>query len=175
MLVMDNTLLFLHSGVPCLYPYSVGSLAMEQQLTVNGLTSVADMMRFPPRESQLVISDWKAKQLHWVELSQDNGKWCVESLRSTDVKYTPKGLGVNGYELLVSDGRNVHLHSVWRRETGKLKRLKSVRATKAVALTTGSVYVIHDHEDSQVVIVAKTGDSQRINRRKPVYTGLWTL
>ena len=166
MVIMDSTLLFLHAGVPCLYTYSVGSLAMEQQLTVNGLTSVADMVRFPPGESQLVISDWKAKQLHWVELSQDNGRWCVESQRSTDVKYTPKGLGVDGYELLVSDGRNVHLHSVWQRETGKLKLPKSIRATKAVALTTGPGYVIQDRENSQVVIVTKTGDSQRINRRK---------
>ena len=169
MLVIDCTLFFLHSGVSCLYTYSVGSLTMEQQLTINGLTSVADMVRFPPGESQLVISDWKAKQLHWVGLSHDNGRWCVESQRSTDVKYTPKGLGVNGYELLVSDGRTVHLLSVWRQETGKLKLPKSIRATKAVPLTTGPGYVIQDRENSQVVIVTRIGDSQRtdlMNRHK---------
>ena len=90
-------------------------------------------MRFPPGQSQLVISD-HAKQLLWVKIEQRDGVWKVTSHTSVKVSYDPLGLGVRDNQLLVCDDDNViHVLSTSGEETHRVNMPQGVKPGKAVA------------------------------------------
>ena len=161
MVVIDKTLLFLHAGHNYLYTHPIKSDHKPQKLSVQGLTSGGDMVRYPPEQSQIVISDCRYKLLHWVQLSQDcEGIWSIMSTTSTTVKYRPRGLGVKGNKLLVSDFKTIHvLHAGIEIERVSLPY--SISPTKALGQITGSGYIISDQKNRQVVLVTDGGDIQQ--------------
>ena len=64
MVIIHKTLMFLHAGHNYLYTRPIKSDHKPQKLTVQGLTSGGDMVRYPPEQSQVVISDCRYKLLH---------------------------------------------------------------------------------------------------------------
>ena len=111
--VVNQTIWVVHIHESSLYAYSVTSPHRPRSLFIKGLSDPADIVRFPPEESQLVISDRNRKQLVWLKLDKCgkvrkvglvlNGSWKVTSQRTLMVGYRPLGLGVCKDQLLVSD------------------------------------------------------------------------
>ena len=70
--VMGQTLWVVHQFQSSLYAYPVTSPHQPQTLSIQGLYRPHDMVRFPPGQSQLIISDIK-NQLLWVKVEQRDG------------------------------------------------------------------------------------------------------
>ena len=69
--VMGQTLWVIHGGQSSLYAYPMTSPHQPQTLSIQGLScpmDIKDMVRFPPGQSQLVISDFYKKRLLWVKV-----------------------------------------------------------------------------------------------------------
>ena len=161
MVIIHKTLMFLHAGHNYLYTRPIKSDHKPQKLTVQGLTSGGDMVRYPPEQSQVVISDCRYKLLHWVQLSQDcHGVWIIKSTRSTTVKYRPKGLGVKGDKLLVSDFQTIHVLDSGI-EVERVPLPYTISPTKALGQISGSGYIISDQKNRQVVLVMDDGNIQQ--------------
>ena len=108
--VMNQTVWVVHYGQSYLHVYPVTSPHQPQRFPIKGLSQPANMVRFPPGQSQLVISDYDNKQLLWIQLEQRNAVWKLISQRSVKVKYGQLGLGVRDNQLLVCDNDDDFIH-----------------------------------------------------------------
>ena len=70
--VMGQTVWVVHCGKSSLFSYSMTSSHKPQTFTIQGLSGLTDMVRFPLGQSQLVISDGNKKPLLWVKVEQCN-------------------------------------------------------------------------------------------------------
>ena len=143
-----------------LHAYPVTSPHQPQTFSIQGLPYPTDMVRFPPGQSQLVISDYNSKKLVWVELHQRNGVWKVTSQRSVKVRYTPWGLGVRDNQLLVCDDNVIHVLSTSGEETHIVNMPQGVMPRKAVARLKSPGFVVKDWINKQVVWVTEKGEIQ---------------
>ena len=134
---------------------------IPETLHIKGMSDPIDMVRFPPGQSQLVISDYD-KQLLWIKLEQRDGVWKVTSERAVEVSYRPLGLGVRDNQLLVCDNNMIHVLSTSGEETHRVNMLpRGVRPWKAVAQLTSPGFVIMDNINALVVLVSVKGIIQR--------------
>ena len=161
LVVMGQTVWVIHSEQLSLYAYPVTSPHQPQIFSIQGLFDPTDMVRFPPGQSQLVISD-SNNQLLWVKIEQRNGVSKVTSQRSLKVSYEPLGLGVRDNQLLVcgDDQKVIHVLSTSGEETHRVNMPQGVRPRKAVAQLTSPGFVIMDHINNQVVLVTEKGEIQ---------------
>ena len=164
LVVMAQTLWAVHNGKSSLHAYPVTSPQQPQTLSVKGLSRPYDMVRLPPGQSQLVISDSNNRQLMFIKLAQRDGVWRMTSQRSVKFSGTPFGLGVSGDQLLVCDATKIHVLSTSDGETHRVNMPQGVWATKAVAQLTSPGYVVMDRANKQVVMVTEEGDVQHTYR-----------
>ena len=157
--VMGQALWAVHWGQSSLHAYPVTSPHQPQTISIKGLSSPSDMVRFPPGQSQLVLSHNK-NQLLWVKVEQRDRVWKVTSQRSVEVRYRPVGLGVGDNQLLVCDGNVIHILSTSGEETHRVHMPQGVTPDKAVAQLTSPGFVIRDENNSQVVLVTEKGEVQ---------------
>ena len=106
--VMGQTVWVVHYLKSSLHAYPMTSPHQPQTFSIQGLSEPMDMVRFPPGQTQLVISDLFKNQLLWVKVEQRDGEWRLSSQRSMKVSYDPWGLSVHDNQLLVCD-RNIRL------------------------------------------------------------------
>ena len=164
--VMNQTVWVVHQGQSSVHAYPVTSPHQPQALSIKGLSQPASMVRFPPGQSQLVISDYVNKQLLWIKLVQRNEVWRLTSQRSVKVKYRPCGLGVRDNQLLVCDldDNVIHVLSTSGKEKHRVNMPQGVRSGKAVAQLTSPGFVIMDDINNQVVLVTERGEIQHTYR-----------
>ena len=165
LVVMGQTVWTVHALQSSLYAYPVTSPHQPQTLSIQGLTNPTDIVRFPPEQSQLVISD-SNKQLLWVNANQRDGVWRMTSQKSVEVKYAPCGLGVRGNQLLVCcyDDDVIHVLSTSGEETHRVNMPQGVMPYNFVAQLTSPGFVIRDGINNQVVLVTEKGVIQRTYR-----------
>ena len=157
--VMGQTVWVVPYAQSSLFAYPVTSPHQPQTLSIHGLSNTRDMVRFPPGQSQLVISN--GNKLLWVNLEQRIGVWRVTSQRSVEVRYRPLGLGVRDNQLLVCGDDNViHVLSTSGEKTHRVNMPQGVRPWKAVAQLTSHGFVIRDCGNRQVVLVTEKGEIQ---------------
>ena len=161
--VMGQTVWVVHYEESSLYAYPVTSTHQPQTLSIQGLSRPTDMVRFPPGQSQLVISNHDNKLL-WVKLKQRIGVWRVTSQRSVEVRYRPLGLGVRNNQLLVCGDGVIHVLSTSGEETHRVNMPQGVESRKAVAQLTSPGFVIRDYNNNQVVPVTEKGEIQHTYR-----------
>ena len=158
--VMGQTVWVIHSDQSSLYAYPVTSPHQPQTLSIQGMSNPTNMVRFPPGQSQLVISDYLNNQLLWVKVEQRDGVWKVTSQRSVKVTYDPYGLGVCDNQLLVCDYDVMHVLSTSGEETHRVNMPQGVKPYKAIAQLTSPGFVIMDCDNKQVVLVTEKGEIQ---------------
>ena len=96
-----------------------------------------------------------------MQLSQDcHGVWIITSTRSTTAKYSPKGLGVKGDKLLVSDFQTIHVLDSGI-EVERVPLPYTISPTKALGQISGSGYIISDQKNRQVVLATDDGNIQQ--------------
>ena len=160
--VMGQTAWVVHYHQSSLYAYPVTSPHQPLTFPIEGLSDPFDMVRFPPGQSQLVISNGDDKLL-WVKLEQRNGVWRVTWQTSDDVSYHPRDLGVRDNQLLVcGDDDVIHVLSTSGEETHRVNMPQGVTPYKAVAQLTSPRFVIMDCNNKQVVLVTEKGEIQQI-------------
>ena len=162
LVMMHQTLWAVHDKKSSLHAYPVTSPHQPQTLSVQGLTSPADMVRFPPGRNQLVISDHDNKTLLFIKLEERHGVWRVTSRRSVKVRYRPLGLGIRDNQLLVCDNNVIHVLSTSDEETHRMPR--GVMPWKAVAQLKSPGFVISDYNNKQVVLMTEKGEIQQTHR-----------
>ena len=164
MVVISQTLFFANHNESYLYAYSVTSPHQPQKLSIQELSDPRDMVRFPPGQSQLVISDYVNKKLLWINVDQRNGEWKVTSERTVKVSYGPQGLSVHDNQLLVCDPNNhtIHVFSTSGEEIHIVNMPKGVAPWKAVARLTSPGYVITNSRE--VFVVTEEGEILQIFR-----------
>ena len=162
--VMGQTVWVIHSDQSSLYAYPVTSPHQPQTLSIQGMSNPTNMVRFPPGQSQLVISDYLNNQLLWVKVEQRDGVWKVTSKRSVKVTYDSYGLGVRDNQLLVCDDNVIHVLSTSGEETHRVNMLQGVMPYKAIAQLTSPGFVIMDCDNKQVVLVTEKGEIQHTYR-----------
>ena len=164
--VMGQTVWVVHWAQSSLYAYPVTSPHQPQTLSIQGLADPQDMVRFPPGQSQLVMSDHYRKQLLWIKLEQRDGVWRVTSHMSLGLTYHPLGLGVHDNKLLVcdDDDNDIHVFSTSGEETHRLNMPQGVRPWKAVAQPTSPGFVIMDSHMKHVVLVTEKGEIRHTYR-----------
>ena len=160
LVVMGQTVWVVDFDQSSLYAYPVTSPHQPQTLSIQGLSRPTAMVRFPPGQSQLVLSDHSNKLL-WVKLQPRDVVWRVTSQRSVEVRYHPLGLGVRDNQLLVcgSDGV-IHVLSTSGEETHGVNMPQGVEPWKAVAQLTSPGFVVRDLTNKQVVLVTEKGELQ---------------
>ena len=141
-----------------LYAYPVTSPHQPQTFPIQGLYEPTDMVRFPPGQSQLVISKGNG-WLQWVNLEQRNGMWGM-ILQTLSLEYLPVSLGVCDTQLLVCDGKVIHVLSTSGEETHKVNMPQGVTQGIAVAQLTSPGFVIRDYDNKQVVLMTEKGEIQ---------------
>ena len=162
--VMNQTVWVAHFKQSSLHAYPVTSPRQPQTFPIKGLADPTDMVRFPPGQSQLVISDYGKFQLLWIKLDQRNGVWEVTSQRTKIVSYGPLGLGVRDNQLLGCDcvSNVIHVLSTSGEETYRVNMPQGVRPWKAVAQLTSPGFVIVDWNNKQVMLVTEKGEIHQI-------------
>ena len=160
--VMNQTVWVVHYGQSSVHAYPLTSPRQPQTLPIKELSHPADMVKFPPGQSQLVISDHENKKLLWIKLDKRSGLWRLTSQRSVNVNYCPRGLGVCDNQLLVCDDDDnvIHVLSPPGKETHRVNLSQGVKPYKAVAQLTSPGFVIMDWINKQVVLVTEKGDIQ---------------
>ena len=160
MVVMNQTLWVVNPLESCLEVHPVTSPHQPQTLSIQELSDPRDMVRFPPGQSQLVISDCYRNRLLWINVDQRNGEWKVTSERTVKVIYGPQGLSVHDNQLLVCDidDNMIHVLSTSGEETHKVNMPQGVRPWKAVAQRTSPGFVIQDWTNKQLVVVTEKGE-----------------
>ena len=162
--VMGQTVWVVEYDQSSIFAYPVTSPHQPQPFSIKGLSYPTDMVRFPPGQSQLVISDYSNKLL-WVELEQRDVVWRVTSQRSVEVRYHPLGLGVRDNQLLVCDSDKViHILSTSGEETHRVNMPQGVSPAKAVAQLTSPGFVVGDFTNKQVLLVTEKGEIQQIHQ-----------
>ena len=157
--VMNQTVWVVHHGLSHVHAYPVTPPHQPQTFdNIKGLCRPTDMVRFPPGQSKLVISDYD-KRLLWIKLDQRKGVWKGTSQRSVKVNYCPHGLGVRDNQLLVCDHNVIHVLSTSGEETHRVSMPQGVTPWKAVAQLISPGYVIRDRDNKQVVLVTEQGES----------------
>ena len=144
LVVMGQTVWVVHYSQSSLHAYPVTSPHQPQELSIQGLSNSTDMVRFPPGQSQLTISDHGNRRLLWVKLEQCNGAWKVTSQRALQVSFYPLGLGVRDNQLLVCDDNMIHVLFASGQETHIINMPQGVTPWKAVAQLTSPGFVIMD-------------------------------
>ena len=148
--VMGQTVWVVYQLQSYVHAHPVTLTHQPQTFSIQGLLDPYDIVRFPPGQLQLAISD-TSKQLLWVKLQQRDGVWKLTSQRSMKVRYDPWGLGVRDNQLLVCDHRNIsHVLSTSGEES-----------EPAVAQLTSPGFVIRDPINKQVVLVTEEGEIQQ--------------
>ena len=142
--VMNQTVWVVHYGQSSVQAYPVTSPHQPETFPIKGLSRPAGMVRFPPGQSQLVISDHINRQLGWIKLDQRNGVWKLTSQRSVKVSYRPVGLGVHDNQLLVcrDDDDFIHVLSTSGKKTHRVNMAQGVKPGKAVAQLTSPGFVL---------------------------------
>ena len=160
--VMKQTVWAVHLGQSSFQAYPVTSPHQPQTFPIKGLSRPADMVRFPPGQSQLVISDYDNKKLLWIKLDQRNGVWKLTLQRSVKVNYCPLDLGVRDNQLLVcGDDSVIHVLSTSGKEKYLVNMPQGVVPYKAVAQLTSPGFIIRDSINKQVVLMTEKGEIQR--------------
>ena len=75
--VMNQTVWVVHHGQSSVHAYPVTSPHQPQTFPIQELSHPLYIVRFPPGQSQLVISDYGNNQLLWIKLDQHDGVWKV--------------------------------------------------------------------------------------------------
>ena len=159
LVLMNQTVLVVHFGQNSVEAYLEMSPHQPQTLPIKGMADPAGMVRFPPGQSQLIISDCDNKQLLWSKLDRRKGVCKVTSQQSVKVSYRPLGLGVRENQLLVcGDDNLIHVLSTAGKETHRVNMPQGVRLSKAVAHLTSHGFVIRDFVNKQVVMVTEKGE-----------------
>ena len=156
--VLGQTVWVVHWYQSSLYAYPMTSPHQAQTLSIQEMSPIA-MVRFPPGQSQLVISDGN-NQLLWVKVEQHDDVWRVTSQRSIQVRYRPRGIGVCDNQLLVCDSKVIHVLSTSGKEIHKVSMPQGVRPCKAVVQLTSPGFVVMDYDNKQVVLVSEKGEIQ---------------
>ena len=171
MVVMDETLWVVCYKESYLHGYPIKRLAdpvtstqQPQNLPIRGLSDPYNMVRFPPGQPQLVISDCDKKQLLLIHVRDGAWKLTIATLK---VGYQPCGLGVHDNQLLVCDRNVIHVLSTSGEETHRVNMPQGVTPYKAVAQLTSPGFVVMDCDNPQVVLMSTKGDIQQ------TYRGEW--
>ena len=167
LVVIDQTLWVTHWGNPYVYAYTMTSPHKPQIISIEGLTNPIDMVRFPPGQTQLVISDNQAAQLRWIKLEQTNGVWKVRSQNSTQLR-CPRGLGARDNQLLVFVSVELLMFSTSGEQTDSLY-VWPRHAWKAVPRFKLPGFVIWDDMQHHIVVMNAKGDIQHTYQHKLGY------
>ena len=166
LVVINQTVWVVHHKKSSVQAYNTTSPHLPQTISLKGLTDPYDMVRFPPEQSQLVISDDKKKRLLWVKLDQPNVVWSVASKSVVKVSYSPLGLGVSDNQLLVCDDNVIHVLSTSGEETHRVNMPRGVEPSKAVAQLMSPGFVIMDNTNNQIVLLSENGEIQKTYKRQ---------
>ena len=172
LLVMGQTVWVAQYMESSIQAYRVTSPHQPQTLPIDGHSEPYNMVRFPPGQSQLVISYPENNQLLWIKLDQRNGVWKVSSQILKKVGYSPRGLGVHDNQLLVCDTKVIHVLSTSCEETHRVNMPQGLKPYKAVGQLTSPGFIIMDCDKEQVVLLTEKGEIQRIYQcQKGFYPG----
>ena len=169
MVVIGPILWVVHCGQSSLNAYSMTSAAQEHIFPIAGLNYPINMVQFPLTESQLVISDGKAKQLLWITVEQGDNKVMVTSQRSIRVNYTPQNLGVRDTQLLVcGDDDWIHILSTVGEETNRVKLPypntncygDQYCQRKAVGRHKSSGFVVMEFNHEEIIFIRENGEAE---------------
>ena len=167
--VMGQTMWVVHYDQSSLQAYPMAPPHKPQTLLIKGLTNPRYMVRFPPGQSQLIISDLN-NQLMWIKLDQRGGQWKVTSQKAMKLKYSPRGLSVHDNQLLVCDNESIHVLSTSGEEKHRVNMRQNVKPWKAVALRTSPGFVVMDSTNKQVVLVTEKVDVHQTYRGQKGFT-----
>ena len=180
MVLMDGYMWVVHWGQSALYAYPINSPSQPpsryivepidptnvepQTIPIRGLSDPASIVEFPPGQTHLVISDWKKRELQWIQLELRHNMWSVVVQRSLSVVYPPLGLGVSDNQLLVCDGEVIHVLSTSGKEIKIVSPPQTVSPWKAIPQPTAPGFVIMDRNEKQVVLLSEKGQLQQTYR-----------
>ena len=165
LVVMDQTVWVVHFNQSTAHAYPIASPHQPQALPIQGLANPYNMVRFPPGQSQLIVSDYGNERLLRIRVNQRNGEWRIVSQKSVKCNYPPQGLGVSDSQLLVCDSNVIHVLSTSGKETHCLNMCRlGVSPCKAVAQLTSPGFIIRDHNNKQVVLTTDNGEVEETYR-----------